>query len=102
MAVISALEALTKENLNVEIYTDSKYVMDAFEKKWIYGWQKKAFKNIKNPDLWKRLIELYHKHVIKFNWVKGHSGNAMNERCDQLATQAADSSDLQDDLGYQG
>jgi ribonuclease HI len=102
LAVITALEALNRDNLEIDIYTDSKYVMDAFEKHWIVGWQKKAFKNVKNPDLWKRLISLYNRHVIKFHWVKGHSGNKYNERCDQLATEAADGRNLLTDHGYEG
>ena len=101
MAVKAGLEALTKDNLEIDIYTDSKYVMDAFEKNWIYGWQKKGFKNIKNPDLWRTLIALYNKHVIKFHWVKGHNGNAMNERCDALATEAADGGGLLIDGEYE-
>lgn len=101
LAVIKALEALKQDNLEVDIYTDSKYVMDAIEKKWIIGWQKKGFKNIKNPDLWRVLINLYTKHQIKFHWVKGHSGNLNNERCDVLATNAADYGPLLIDQGYE-
>ncbi|MCB9251096.1 MAG: ribonuclease HI [Flavobacteriales bacterium] len=101
MAVVKALQALKKDNLDVSIYTDSKYVMDAFEKKWFLAWQKKNFKNVKNPDLWKVLIDLYHKHKIRFYWVKGHSGNKMNERCDELATHAADNGDLKIDRVYE-
>lgn len=100
MAVIAALKALKKDNLNIEIFTDSKYVMDAFEKKWIDSWQKKGFKNVKNPDLWKTLIALYKKHDISFKWVKGHSGNKYNERCDYLATIAADGNNLKEDEQY--
>lgn len=101
MALKVALEALTKDGLTIDIYTDSKYVMDAFEKNWVYGWQKKGFKNIKNPDLWRPIITLYNKHVIKFHWVKGHAGNPMNERCDELATEAADGEGLLIDKGYE-
>ncbi len=101
MAVKAGLEALTKSDLTVDIFTDSKYVMDAFEKKWIWGWQKKGFKNIKNPDLWRSLLALYSKHIIKFIWVKGHSGNPMNERCDVLATEAADGGGLKIDHEYE-
>jgi ribonuclease HI len=101
MALKVALEALTKDGLTIDVYTDSKYVMDAFEKNWVYGWQKKGFKNIKNPDLWRPIIMLYNKHVIKFHWVKGHAGNPMNERCDVLATEAADGGGLLVDIGYE-
>jgi ribonuclease HI len=101
MALKVALEALTKDDLVIDIYTDSKYVMDAFEKNWVYGWQKKGFKNIKNPDLWRPIITFYNKHVIKFHWVKGHAGNPTNERCDVLATEAADGGGLLIDKGYE-
>ncbi len=101
LAVIKALEALKKDDLEISIYTDSKYVMDAIEKNWIQGWQKKNFKNIKNPDLWKTLISLYNKHRIKFYWVKGHAGHPLNERCDELATKAADGRDLLIDVEYE-
>ncbi|NUM30697.1 MAG: ribonuclease HI [Bacteroidetes bacterium] len=100
MAVIESLKALKMENLEIDIYTDSKYVMDAFEKNWIKKWKTTSFTKIKNPDLWKVLIDLYEKHNIKFHWVKGHSGNNYNELCDKLATTAADSKYLKDDKGY--
>lgn len=100
MAVIASLNALKKDGLNIDIFTDSKYVMDAFEKGWIKTWQAKNYKKVKNPDLWKQLFMLYSKHHIKFHWVKGHNGNKYNELCDLLATTAADSKNLIDDEGY--
>jgi ribonuclease HI len=100
LAVIKALEALKNENENVTIYSDSRYVVDAVEKGWIFNWEKKGFKNIKNPDLWKRFLTLYPKHKIKFIWVKGHNGNPENERCDQLAVAASMQDHLLDDTGY--
>lgn len=100
MAVIESLKALKKENLEIDIHTDSKYVMDAFEKNWIKKWQEKKFNKVKNPDLWKMLIELYNKHTVKFYWVKGHNGNKYNEICDTLATTAADGKKLLEDTGY--
>lgn len=100
MAVIVALEALTKEGLDIDIYTDSKYVCDAVEKGWLWGWIKKGFKDKKNPDLWMRFAGLYKKHTIRFNWVKGHAGHPENERCDRLATEAADNNAVLIDKGY--
>ncbi len=101
LAVIVALEALLKPNLDVTIYSDSKYVVDSIEKKWVFGWVKKNFKDKKNADLWKRFLKVYPQHKVRMIWVKGHAGNPENERCDQLATEAADSNDLKIDLGYE-
>lgn len=97
LAVIKALEALTKEGLEINIFTDSKYVVDAVEKGWLWGWVRKGFKDKKNVDLWQRFIPLYNKHKIRFHWVKGHADNPYNNRCDQLATRAADSGQLMRD-----
>ena len=101
LAVIKGLEALKGTGHTVTIYSDSKYVVDAVEKGWLWGWEKKSFKNKKNPDLWQRFIKLYRQHQIRFQWVKGHDGNAMNERCDQLAVAAAAGPDLLVDSGYE-
>lgn len=101
MSVIVALETIKKENAQVEIFSDSKYVVDSVEKGWVFGWQKKGFKGKKNIDLWQRFLKIYPKHQVKFNWVKGHDGNHYNERCDELAVQAAESSDLLVDEGYE-
>ncbi len=101
MAVIAALESLTRENVDVTIYSDSSYVVDAVEKGWVFNWVKKGFKDKKNPDLWKRFLESYKKHKIKFVWVKGHAENPMNNRCDELATMAADSRNWLVDEGYE-
>lgn len=100
MAVIVALEALKKDGLDVIVYSDSKYVVDAVEKKWVFGWQKKGFEKKANPDLWRRFLQVYPKHNVRFKWVKGHAGNSENERCDQLATEAAARKDLAVDIGY--
>lgn len=97
LAVIKALEVLTKEGLEIHIFSDSKYVVDAVEKGWLWGWVRKGFKDKKNVDLWQRFIPLYNKHKIKFHWVKGHADNPYNNRCDQLATRAADSGRLKKD-----
>jgi ribonuclease HI len=88
LAVIRALEALKNLNQNITIYSDSKYVIDAIEKKWVYGWLQKGFKDKKNKDLWLRYLELSKLHQIKFIWVRGHAGHPENERCDELAVNA--------------
>lgn len=101
LSVIVALEMLKQPGNNVTIYSDSKYVVDAVEKKWVFGWQKKGFKGKKNVDLWQRFLRVYPKHNVKFVWVKGHAGNVLNERCDQLAVAAAESDKLLIDSGYE-
>ncbi len=102
MAVIAGLEALKQDNLNVKITSDSKYVVDAVEKGWVFGWAKKNFAKKKNEDLWKRFLALYPKNNIKFYWIKGHNDHPYNERCDQLAVEAAQSNNLIPDKGYTG
>ena len=94
LAVIVALETLTREKLDIDIYSDSKYVVEAVEQRWVFGWEKKGFAKKKNPDLWRRFLAVYRKHHIKFHWIKGHNNHPMNERCDVLATSAADSKNL--------
>lgn len=93
-AAIVGLEAL-KESCSVKLYSDSKYLVDAFTQGWVFSWQKSGWKRgkdeLKNPDLWKRLYELTQKHEVEFIWVKGHDGHEYNERCDALATAYADS-----------
>jgi ribonuclease HI len=101
LAVIRGLETLKGSGHLVTIYSDSKYVVDAVEKGWIWNWQKKGFNGKKNPDLWQQFIPLYRKHRIKFKWVKGHDGNPLNERCDQLAVEAAQGADLLIDEGFE-
>ena len=102
MAVLVGLEAL-RCPCEVQIVSDSKYVTDAFNKNWIDGWQKKNWRGasgpVKNVDLWKRLLEAAKTHQITFVWVKGHDGHPENERCDKLATTAADGSNLLSDPG---
>jgi ribonuclease HI len=94
MAVIKGLEALKNINQSVTVYSDSKYVIDAIEKRWVYGWVQKGFKDKKNKDLWLRYLELSKFHNIKFIWVRGHAGHPENERCDQLAVNAYKQKDL--------
>jgi len=105
MAAIVGLEALTKP-CEVEVYSDSKYVVDAFNKDWISGWLAKNWVRpkvgpVKNIDLWKRLLAAKETHQVTWNWVKGHAGHAQNERCDELATTAADGDDLIVDEGVE-
>jgi len=101
LAVIVALETLTTNKFPVKIYSDSKYVIDSITKKWVFGWEKKNFKGKKNVDLWKRFLLISPKQNIKFNWVKGHAGHDLNEKCDVLAVNAANSKDLLVDEGYE-
>lgn len=101
LAVIRALEALKKKGTNVTIYTDSRYVADAIEKGWVFNWEKKQFKKKKNPDLWKRLLELYREHNVRFYWVEAHADITENERCDQLAVEASQGGDLSVDENYE-
>lgn len=101
LAVIKGLEALKGSGHQVTIYSDSKYVVDAVEKGWIWNWQKKGFKGKKNVDLWELFIPLYRNHQVTFNWVKGHAGNPLNERCDELAVSAYQQSNLLTDHGYE-
>lgn len=89
LAVIVGLEAIKKPGQDVMIYSDSKYVIDSVEKKWVFGWVKKAFAGKKNKDLWIRFLAVYKFHQVKFTWIKGHAGHVENERCDVLAVLAA-------------
>ena len=103
MAVIAGLEALNRP-CTVEIYSDSQYVVNAFNQHWVDGWLKKGWKRgknepVKNVDLWKRLLSAKGKHNVTFHWVKGHDGHPQNERCDELATTAADGDELIVDEG---
>jgi len=100
MAVIRGLEALTRKNLRVKIYTDSKYVSEAINQGWIFQWESKRFKKRKNTDLWKRFLELYREFELELIWVKGHADIPENERCDRLAVEASQSSNLKEDTGY--
>ncbi len=100
MSVIVALETLKNEGQAVTIYSDSKYVVDSVEKGWVFGWEKVNFKKKMNPDLWQRFLKIYRKHNVKFVWVKGHGSNVENNRCDELAVEAALGRNLVEDVGY--
>jgi ribonuclease HI len=99
-AVIAGLEALKSEGLKVKIVTDSQYVQKAIALGWVFNWEKKGFKDKKNPDLWKKYLALARKHHIQVVWVKGHNGHPENERCDVLAVAAAKQPNLPPDEGY--
>ncbi len=101
LAVIVGLEHLKNINSEVQVYSDSKYVVDSIEKKWVFQWEKKHFKGKKNTDLWKRFLVIYKKHKVSFNWVKGHAGHPQNERCDYLAVEASEQPQLLVDEGYE-
>ena len=101
LAVIIALENVKKLNSNIEVYSDSKYVVDAVEKNWVFSWEKTNFKKKKNPDLWIRFLTIYRKHRVSFIWVKGHANNKENERCDFLAVTATKSKSLLADHWYE-
>jgi len=102
MAVIAGLQALKKDRINVTIYTDSQYVAKAVKEGWLKNWIATQFKGgKKNKDLWMQFHELSQKHHIRFVWVKGHADNHLNNRCDQLATEAADGNDLLIDEEYE-
>ena len=101
LAVILVLEHLKNINSEVQVYSDSKYVVDSIEKKWVFQWEKKHFKGKKNADLWKRFLIIYKKHKVSFNWVKGHAGHPQNEKCDYLAVEASEQSQLLVDEGYE-
>ena len=101
LAVIVALESVKKLKSEIAVYSDSKYVVDAIEKNWLFSWEKTNFKKKKNPDLWIRFLQVFRKHKVSFVWVRGHSNNKENDRCDVLAVQAAESNNLLVDKWYE-
>ena len=101
LAVIVGLEAVKKTNSEIRVYSDSKYVVDSVEKKWVFSWEKNNFKKKKNPDLWLRFLSVYRKHSVSFIWIKGHANNKENERCDYLAVKAAEKNNLKKDVWYE-
>lgn len=100
LAVVVALEALKIPGSDIVIYSDSKYVVDAIEKRWVFKWYQNRFKKKKNADLWMRFLAIYPKHNVKMVWVKGHANIPENERCDRLAVEASKGADLKEDTGY--
>jgi ribonuclease HI len=101
LAVIVGLEKLKNPNMKVLVVSDSKYVVDSVEKKWVLGWEKKGFKDRKNSDLWKRFLIIYRKHQVDFKWIKGHNNHLQNERCDELAVFASNQKTLSIDAFYE-
>jgi ribonuclease HI len=101
LAVIVALEQIKIENAEVRVFSDSKYVIDAVQKGWVFGWEKKGYAGKKNPDLWRRFLRVYRKHKVHFVWVKGHANHPENERCDALAVAASKSGQLEIDREYE-
>ncbi len=101
LAVIVGLEKIKNPNTMVLVVSDSKYVVDAVEKKWVFGWEKKNFAAKKNPDLWMRFLKIYRKHQVDFKWIKGHNNHPQNERCDELAVYASGLEKLSVDVFYE-
>lgn len=101
MGTIIAMEKLKVLKADITIYTDSKYICDSVNKRWVFGWEKKNFAGKKNEDLWRRFLKVYRQHSVKLVWVKGHAGNVWNELADKLATEAADSDKLKIDSVFE-
>ncbi|OJX53522.1 MULTISPECIES: ribonuclease HI [Flavobacterium] len=101
LAVIVGLEKLKLPNTKVLVISDSKYVVDSVTKGWVFGWEKKGYKDKKNPDLWRRFLIIYRKHQVDFKWIKGHNNHPQNERCDQLAVMASGLPNLSVDTFYE-
>lgn len=106
LAVIVGLEKIAWENAEVHVFSDSSYVVNAINEGWLEKWKRKGFKKVKNVDLWLRFAEVYSRHRVSFNWIKGHAGHPENERCDALAVAAgagkvAMGVELPPDLGYE-
>lgn len=101
LAVIVGLEKLKVQGTKVLVISDSKYVVDSVEKKWVFGWEKKGFSGKKNPDLWMRFLKIYRRHQVDFKWIKGHNNHPQNERCDELAVMASLGDELSIDAYYE-
>lgn len=101
LAVIVGLEKLKNQGTKVLVVSDSKYVVDSVEKRWVFGWEKKGYAGKKNPDLWMRFLTIYRQHQVDFKWIKGHNNHPQNERCDQLAVMASTQPQLSIDSFYE-
>ena len=101
LAVIESLEFLKKTPSNVTVFSDSKYVIDSVQKKWLFKWEKNKFKGKKNTDLWQRFLLVYRKHNVNFKWIKGHNNHPQNEYCDKIAVEAAKSNNLFNDYFFE-
>lgn len=100
LAVIRGLEAIRWDNAEVEVWSDSQYVVKAITEGWLENWIRKDWKKVKNPDLWQTFVPLYRAHRVTFHWLKGHAGHPENERCDRMAVAAYSQPDLPQDTGY--
>ena len=101
LAVIEGLESIKKTGQEVMVYSDSKYIIDSVEKKWVFGWVRTGFKGKKNKDLWLRFLSVYKLQKVLFTWVKGHNGHPENERCDELAVKASQQKELLIDMVFE-
>ena len=101
LAVIVGLEALKRPGIEVVVTSDSRYVVDAVSKGWVFNWEKKGLEKKSNPDLWRRSLKIYRQHNVRFVWIRGHTGHPENERCDRLAVAAAQADDLPADEAYE-
>ena len=101
LAVIIGLEEIKNSKHEIIIYSDSKYVVDAVNKNWVFNWEKNNYKKKKNPDLWKRFLKIYRQYNVQLKWVKGHAGHIQNERCDYLAVESSNRTNLQVDTSYE-
>jgi len=101
LAVVVGLEKLKNPNTSVLVTSDSKYVVDAVEKRWVFQWEKKGYAGKKNPDLWMRFLKIYRNHKVDFQWIKGHNNHPQNERCDELAVYASNLPNLSVDAFYE-
>lgn len=101
LAVITGLESIKKSGQEIMVYSDSKYIIDSVDKKWVFNWVRTNFKDKKNKDLWLRFLDVYKKHQIRFTWVKGHNGHPENERCDELAVEASKQKNLLIDVYFE-
>lgn len=106
LAVILGLEAVRWQNADIEVWSDSSYVVKAINEGWLRNWERKRFAKVKNPDLWMRFLTVYRRHHVTFHWLKGHAGHPENERCDQLAVNAgagavARGEHLPEDTGFE-
>ena len=101
LAVIVGLEEIKNSKYEIIIYSDSKYVVDAVNKNWVFNWEKNNYKKKKNPDLWKRFLKIYRQYNVQLKWVKGHAGHTQNERCDYLAVESSNRTNLQVDTSYE-
>ncbi|MRR18567.1 ribonuclease HI [bacterium] len=100
LAAITGLEALKRDGTVVKLYTDSLYLVNAVNNGWLFNWEMKRFAKKKNPDLWKRFLEVYRRHHVTLIWIKGHNNDPENERCDMLAVTASKGPGLREDTGY--